>query len=64
MEFLKGFLVIYGIACILIGILKPPFIWNMKKFEVMSKMFGGDRGLQIFVLVWGIIAIVIGAVVL
>ena len=50
-------LVIYGAFCILIGILKLPAIWKMKKFEVMRKMFGGDLGLQIFVIVWGLIAI-------
>ena len=55
--------VIYGILCVAIGLLKPPFIWKMKKFEVMSKMFGGDLGLQIFVLAWGAAAILVGVLV-
>jgi len=61
---LQTIFIIYGILCVLIGLLKPPFIWNMKKFEVMSKMFGGDKGLQIFVLVWGLAFILVGALVL
>lgn len=58
---LQTIFVIYGVLCVLIGLLKPPFIWNMKKFEVMSKMFGGDKGLQIFVLLWGLAFILVGA---
>lgn len=59
----QAIFIIYGIFCILIGLFKPTFIWKMKKFEVMSKMFGGDLGLQIFVLAWGTIAILIGVLV-
>jgi hypothetical protein len=51
------FFLIYGIFCVFIGLLKPPFIWNMKKFETMKKIFGGNLGLQIFVLVWGVASI-------
>lgn len=63
MEVLGIILIVYGVLCILIGLMKPPMIWKMKKFEIMSKMFKGDRNLQIFVLVWGILAIVIGVIV-
>lgn len=52
-------LIIYGILCLFIGLMKPPVIWNMGKFKVMEKMFG-KKGLQIFVLVWGAIALVAG----
>ena len=52
-------LIIYGILCLFIGIMKPPFIWNMGKFKVMEKMFG-KTGLRVFVLVWGAIALVAG----
>lgn len=55
-------LIIYGVLCVVIGLLKPPFIWNMKKFEVMEKMFG-KKGLVIFVIVWGIIAIAVGVLI-
>lgn len=54
-------LIIYGILCLFIGIMKPPVIWNMGKFKVMEKMMG-KNGLRIFVLVWGAIALAIGLV--
>lgn len=53
-------LIVYGIFCIVIGVLKLPVIWKMKKLQIMSKMFKGDRNLQIFVIVWGLIALVVG----
>jgi len=56
-------LIIYGILCVAIGLLKPPFIWKMKKFEVMKKMFGGEMGLQLFVLAWGAAAIIVGVII-
>lgn len=52
-------LIVYGVLCLFIGLLKPPFIWNMGKFKVMEKMFG-KKGLVIFVIVWGLIAIAVG----
>ncbi len=52
-------LIIYGILCLFIGLLKPPMIWNMGKFKTMEKMFG-KTGLRIFVLVWGAAALVAG----
>ena len=30
-------LIVYGVLCVVIGLLKPPFIWNMKRFQVMEK---------------------------
>ncbi len=53
-------LIIYGILCLYIGLLKPPFIWNMKKFKVMKEMFKGDLGVQILVLVFGVAALLCG----
>lgn len=55
-------LIVYGVLCVVIGLLKPPFIWNMKKFEVMEKMMG-KTGLVIFVIVWGIIMIALGVII-
>ena len=52
-------LMIYGALCLLIVLLKPPFIYNMKKFQVMEKMMG-KKGLNIFVAVWGLTALVVG----
>ena len=53
------FLIFYGILCLIIGIMKPPFIWNMGKFRIMEKMMG-KNGLRIFVLVWGLAALIGG----
>jgi hypothetical protein len=59
MQILGIILIIYGILCILIGLLRPPFIMNMKKFQVFQKMLG-KNGVIIFILVWGIAALVAG----
>ena len=61
-DYLAIFLIIYGLFCILIGIMKLPAIWNMKKLQIMAKMFKGDRNLQIFIIVWGIAALVVGII--
>lgn len=59
--FWKYFFIIYGIVCLFIGLLKPPFIWNMGKLKVLKKMFGGkDMGLQIFILIWGAASLAVG----
>lgn len=60
MEALAIVLIIYGVFCLFIALTKMPAIWNMKKLQIMSKMFKGDRNLQIFIAVWGIAALVIG----
>lgn len=59
MEYLGYLLVFYGIACLFIGLLKPPIIWNMGKFKVMEKMMG-KIGLRVFVILWGTAALVGG----
>ena len=53
-------LIIYGIFCLYVGVTKMPAIWKMKKLEIMAKMFGGDKGLQIFIIIWGLAALVAG----
>jgi hypothetical protein len=60
MEILGAVLIVYGLFCILIGVLKLPIIWNMKKLRIMAKMFKGERNLQLFVIIWGLIATVVG----
>ena len=54
---------IYGIFCVIIGILKLPIIWKMKKFQIMAKMFKGERNLQIFVIVWGALFIALAFII-
>ena len=60
MTILAIVLIIYGVFCLYIGLTKAPFIWKMKKLMVMRKMFGGETGLQIFIIIWGAIALGIG----
>lgn len=55
-------LIIYGIICAYILLLKPPFIWNMSKFKVMIKMMG-QKGFTIFLAVWTVAALVAGFIV-
>lgn len=57
-------LVVYGVFCLYVGLLKPPFIWNMKKFDIMKKIFKGDLGVQLFVLAFGVAAILIAFLVI
>lgn len=59
MGILSIILIVYGVLCIFIVLLKPPFIWNMAKFKIMEKMMG-KTGLQVFVLIWGAACILIG----
>lgn len=58
--FWKYFFIIYGILCLFIGLLKPPFIFNSGKFKVMAKIFKGEKGVQIFVLIFGLAALAVG----
>lgn len=52
-------LIIYGVFCLYIGLTKAPFIYNMKKLQIMEKMMG-KFGLQIFLIIWGIAALLVG----
>lgn len=61
MQWWNYVLIIYGIICLYVGVLKPPFIWRMKKFEVMHKMFKSETVTQIVVLIFGVTAILLGA---
>ena len=40
MDILAIILVIYGALCILISILRPPFIMNSKKIQLFEKYLG------------------------
>ncbi len=52
-------LIVYGVFCLYVGLLKPAFVYNMKKLKIMEKMMG-KMGLQIFLIAWGSLAIVLG----
>lgn len=58
--FWKYFFIIYGILCLYIGLMKPPFIFKTKKFQVLTKMLKGEKGVQILVLVFGIASLAVG----
>jgi len=58
--FWQIFFIVYGVLCLYIALLKPPFIWNSKKFEIMKKMFKGEKGVQIFILVLGVASLAVG----
>lgn len=52
-------LMVYGVFCLYIAFLKPPFIMNIKKLKIMEKMMG-KRGIFILLLVWGGVATFLG----
>jgi uncharacterized membrane protein YidH (DUF202 family) len=55
--YLGIFLIVYGLFCLVIGLFKwPAAIWNMGKIEGFKKILG-DLGTQIFIGVWGAIAL-------
>lgn len=54
------FLLVYSVLCLAIGIFKQPAaIWNMGKIQGFRKLLG-DVGTQIFIGVWGIVALGFG----
>ncbi len=59
MQTLAIILIIYGILCLFIGLLRPPFIMNSKKIQIFQKMLG-KTGTIIFILVWGAAALIAG----
>ena len=49
-------LFIYGGFCMFVGVSKLSVIWEMKKIQIFRKILT-DIGTQIFVTIWGVIAI-------
>jgi len=62
MRILSIFLIVYGIVCIMIAGLRPPFIMNMKKIQIFEKYLG-KLGTILLILGFGIAAIVIGTLI-
>ncbi len=50
---------LYAAAVIVIAVLKPEKIWNMKKIEFFKKHMG-DKGTEIFFYVWALLFVVLG----
>ncbi len=60
LKLLGLFLVLYGAFCGVIGILKKPTaVWDMGKIQGFRKILG-DLGTQIFISVWGAVALGFG----
>ena len=51
--------VLYAAAVVVIAVVKPEKIWNMKKIELFKKVLG-DRGTEIFFYVWALMFLVLG----
>ncbi len=59
MLFLGIFLLVYGVACIVIGVFKFEPIWKLGKVQGFVKLLG-ETGTTIFFSIWGLIAIGFG----
>lgn len=51
--------ILYAAAVVVIAVVKPEKIWNMKKIEVFKKVLG-DRGTEIFFYVWALMFLFLG----
>lgn len=56
MYYLGVGLIIYGILCALLILMKPPFLYNNIKVKTMIKMMG-KKGFDIFFIVWTILCL-------
>ncbi|HZH93362.1 MAG TPA: hypothetical protein VFD79_04605 [Tissierellaceae bacterium] len=51
--------VVYSAAVVVITVVKPEKIWNMKKIELFKKVLG-EKGTEIFFYIWALIFLVLG----
>lgn len=51
--------ILYAGLVVVIAVLKPVQIWNMKKIELFKKVLG-DKGTEIFFYIWALIFLVLG----
>jgi len=51
--------IVYALVVVLIAVMKPEKIWNMKKIELFKK-FLGDKGTEIFFYIWALIFLILG----
>ena len=49
-------LIIYGMLCLLLILMKPPILYNNMKVKTMIKMMG-KKGFDIFFIVWTIVVL-------
>ncbi len=51
--------IVYALAVVVIAVVKPEKIWNMKKIELFKKVMG-EKGTEIFFYVWALVFLVLG----
>ncbi|HBH11866.1 MAG TPA: hypothetical protein DDX29_01900 [Clostridiales bacterium] len=51
--------IVYAVAVVVIAVVKPDKIWEMKKIEWFKKMLG-DKGTEIFFYIWALLFLVLG----
>ena len=51
--------IIYAAAVVVIAVMKPEQIWNMKKIEFFKKYLG-DKGTEFFFYAWALVFLVLG----
>ncbi|MDD2573084.1 MAG: hypothetical protein WCS98_02175 [Bacillota bacterium] len=45
--------ILYAVFVVVIAVMKPGKIWNMKKIEMFKKVLG-DKGTEIFFYIWAL----------
>jgi hypothetical protein len=45
--------ILYAVFVVVIAVMKPEKIWNMKKIEMFKKVLG-DKGTEIFFYIWAL----------
>ena len=51
--------IVYAAAVVVIAVMKPEAIWNMKKIELFKK-FLGEKGTEIFFYIWAGLVLILG----
>lgn len=51
--------ILYAAMVVIIAVLKPEKIWNMKKIQFFKKVLG-ETGTEIFFYIWALIFLVLG----
>ncbi len=59
MKFWGVLAIVYAAVVVVIAVIKPVKIWNIKKIEFFRKVLG-DKGTEIFFYIWAVIFLVLG----
>jgi len=63
LQYISLFLFVWGAATLYVGATKASWAWDTAKLQALVRSFG-EKGTQVFVLVWGTIAVTAGVVLL